>query len=116
VVGDVLGNTQQIFRYPWFVTDGDLAGVEWALSLGLRVDRLFPDVNHAGLAQDLAVLGGEGFCLFARREIKIRLADQYFAGRADQFLARTVEQGEAKVLSILLLDHVRDVFDNGVEV
>ena len=108
MVGDVLGNTQQIFRYPWFVTDGDLAGVEWALSLGLRVDRLFPDVNHAGLAQDLAVLGGEGFCLFARHEIKIRLADQ--------FLARTVEQGEAKVLSILLLDHVRDVFDNGVEV
>jgi hypothetical protein len=54
--------------------------------------------------------------LLARHEIKIGIADQHIARRADQLLARTVEQGEAEVLSTLHKDHVRDVFDNGVEV
>ena len=86
------------------------------MSFGPRVDRLSPDIDHAGLLQNLTVLGGEGFCLLARQEIKIGLADQHIARRANQLLARTVEQGEVEVLSILNKDHVRDVFDNGVEV
>ena len=94
-VGDVFGNAEQIFGLAVFAVDGQPLRHDVANAIVAGLDLLFLDDLQPVGAQHFLVAHEERIGLLLRQEVVVVLADQLFAGDAEQFLAGAVHQDVA---------------------
>src|SRR5262249_49310532 len=97
-VGDVLADAEQVLRAPARIHHRDLARVQDALALVLRVDRLGGDVDDLAFPEGLSVLLVEEVGLLAGVEVMIRLAEELAAREAQELLSCAIETPERERL------------------
>ena len=122
LLGDVVEDGEQIFRFTALVPDCDLAGLDQALPVAERFDAMFRRRDDtAGLQR--FVIGPHDHVGAQRREYFVRgFSDQADTAIAREFFIGAIEQCEpaalhvgSRALHVPDDDRHRDVLDHGIE-